>query len=210
MAFPPVPKDNQGVPVSSAYKDSDQFYAIQASQRTKTDAINNTYAPPVFETVNQEYVREGLMYISTTGLLATATNPTLTMGASLYNPNASTKTIVVVSARLMQSAQQNNNHLNLVTGTDPALAQTGTPVCMLAGGGVGSAANFTYPAAGATISIATPGTVIDWSMANGSTPMEFIPNGFGIILPAGFGLAIYTVIGSAAGTYAITFKHAEY
>src|SRR6185312_3265075 len=208
--YPPVLVGANGVPISSGYKPDDGWHALQLSRWVKTDLVGSlTSAPAVMQSVTQEWLMSGVMYVATTGLLKTATNPTLVMGASLFNPSTA-KEFLITSARVMQSAQQNNIQLNLTT-TDPALAQTGTPVNLQVGSVVASGASFTYPANNATASVATPGTVIDWAMTNAAAVVEFIPPNMGILLPAvaNNGVAIYTTIGAAGGLYAITFRYVE-
>src|SRR5260221_2950753 len=147
MAFPAQPLDGSGVPIACTYVPNSVFNAIQASTRTKMDTLSNTYTTPIFELRTQEDIRTGLAYSATSGVLATATNPSIVVGASLFNPAASGKTVLVWYAKVVQQSASTDARLYLTT-VDPQLgAPTAlTPANMLAGGSTSTLAGLSpYP-----------------------------------------------------------------
>lgn len=218
MSFPAQPLDGNGVPIACTYVHDDNFYAMIASTRKKTDFLGNTSTAPVFEVRTQEDIRSQVVFMATTKSLATATNPNVVVGASLFNPSGSGKTVLVLSAKTVQGAANNVISLWLTT-TDP---QLGAPTVLTianasAGGNASSLAGLspvpvTSSANNASVSATPAGTQIDTHMMSGAGSFDFIPAGMGFILPsgAGNGLAIYTTIPTAGNTYAMTFRWIEY
>jgi hypothetical protein len=220
MAFPPLPNDSNGVPVSAGYIPNDAFYAALSSARKKTDTAGNTYTALVLETIPMEDVRNQRTFLATTGILATATNPNLTQGASLFNPSGSGRTLLVTSARCLQSAGTSNTMQLNFTNTDPQLgAPTVLTIVNLSAGGSASAlaglspVPVTSSANNASASISVTGTRAAITLAGSMVEYEFIPPGGAIILPNGAanGLLLSTIVATASTTnYIITFKWVEY
>lgn len=206
----PVTLDNQ-TPMSSVQVPGRQSpVPMQGSQHTITDAATNETAPVMVEQSVYGWQRFGQVFSATTTRLATATNPSLIMGASLFNPT-SVRNILVLSARLVQSTSSSDAYLNLTT-TNPTFATAITPVNTNPGSINTSLASVTGPAAGATASVAVTGTQIDTAMLVALVVYEFIPPGMGLLLPANVasGAAMFTTVVTAGQFYAMTFRWTEY
>lgn len=205
----PITQDNQ-TPLSSVQVPGRASpIPLLGSPHTTTDTINNEATAVMVEQSIYGWQRQGQLFLATTGSRATATNPNLIMGASLFNPS-SVKSLLVLSVRALLAASGNSLELRLTTA-DPAFASALTPANLSAGSVADTWSSTTCAAAAATASVTVAGTVVDF-VTGLQMVVELLPANMGILLPAGTsnGVAVFTTVAAAGGFYAMTFRYAAY
>lgn len=167
--------------------------------------------PNIVEQNWQTWLRSGQMFSATTGKLVTATNPSLEMGASLFNPSNSGKSILIYSARYSTNSGTTSGQAN-VTTVDPAYANTLTALNLNRGSATTSVASITSAANNATASISITGSVLDIDYMVNQSTLETIPSGTAILLPSGTasGLSLFVNIATAGNSWAVGFKWVEF
>jgi hypothetical protein len=123
------------------------------------------------------------------GFSATSNKLTVTTsfgGLSLFNPNASGKTMIVYSLKYMVGGNA-YNQVNYTT-TDPALGTPVTPVNLLNGNGTAAVAVGSLVATGAT----PAGTLVDMTGNGTNANEQALSGGEVYIIPANKGIAFYS------------------
>ncbi len=138
-------------------------------------------------------------FTSTTGF---STAIASTVGASLFNPNASGKTLYVYSIRV---GVNGSLRFTIQTGitADPALASSSV-VTNNKNGGAASIVSSTF--ANATTSFAT-GSAADNAVVSGNTTVEGLASGQILVVPANSGIGV--LLPSASDLWIVNFKWAE-
>jgi hypothetical protein len=182
---------------------------LQASSLTYTDSNTNTMTGFVLADQIQNAVWLGRCYCATTTAFATATNPSLLMGASLFNPNASGKTFYVFSAEWSTVSASVSAKYTLTT-SNPGYATTISPANMYAAFATASVASVTSAANAATASITATGTTQDVAFMPANTTYDFFATHPGVIIPANNGISVFGTVASAAQNWAVTFRWVEF
>ncbi len=172
--------------------------AINLSQVNGTvHSLNN---PVITEDQIRAWIANGQGFTATTGKLTAGS--AITGGLSVFNPNASGKTLVIISLSYI-IGNNSFNQLNLTT-SDPTLGTTVSATNNKAGSGTTSvaacsSANTNVTAAGTlNMSIGSASNVFTQAFANGNL----------LYIPPNNGVAFYSNL-SGTNSWAVTFTWVE-
>ena len=146
-------------------------------------------------------------YRSTTDLLATATNPNLTMGFCIFNPPGSGRAMLITSIEVGGS---NGGLCRIKKHTaDAAFGNVITPQSSIIGDTTPSIAIVDSSPAAATVSAATVGTTlfVGTQAANGTS--ELLTNGETLELLPGFSIIISPFVTTAGNQWVVSVIHKE-
>lgn len=211
MTFGTLKKDAQGTPVAQGWRPGDEFIGAQISELINVDGSTNESAGMVTSDQVQNAIMLGMAFVATTGVRATATNPNLVMGMSVFNSSSSGKSLYIFSIKWHAPAATTTIKYHLTT-VDPAYASSITQTKLKAGGATASIATVTSAADAASASISTSGTQQDMLFNPGAGTFEFLPDGCGIYLPAGAsnGVAVYGTIATAGNSWGASVRWLEF
>jgi hypothetical protein len=145
--------------------------------------------PVITEDQIRAWIANGQGFSATTGKLTAAGS--ITGGLSVFNPNASGKTLLIFSIRFMIG----NNCFNMInfTTSDPALGTSVSAVNMKAANGTSSVAT----CSSSNTNVTPAGTTFDMVGAGSNTNVQVLANGHALIIPANNGIAFYSNISGA-------------
>lgn len=130
MAFPQLPADAVGTPISSVYVPNDQFRAIGASTLTQTDALGNTYTSANF---NLQQINMIAVPMSTADGLSSVLEITQALynGTSVDRRRGNLDNISLISASGVTTTQTgadqtNHNGRGVIVTLDMTVVGTGS------------------------------------------------------------------------------------
>lgn len=181
----------------------------------------NTYVPPqanptITTNAISSWIVNGNGFIATYQA-ASATNANLRLCAfSLFNPSNSGKSVIIYSIRInSESSDMSTDDAVMITTSNPSgtTGYTGTITASNQGAGTtSSVVSLSSTATGATASVTTVGTAVDYFASNGNVSTELLSNGAIYFLPNGSakGIAIFEHVGTAGNNFGATVRWIEY
>jgi hypothetical protein len=164
-------------------------------------SLGSLAAPNITEDQIRAWIANGQGFSVTNGK-QTATGA-INAGFSVFNPAASGKTLLVYSIKYMIG---NNNFSTLnITTSDPAMGSSMTPINNKAGSSTTSVTSCSY----ANSNLTSAGTVNDAFGSASNTATQVLQNGDALIIPPGYGFALYLNL-SGANAYVASAEWIEY
>ncbi|MDQ2717434.1 MAG: hypothetical protein M3Z08_21270 [Chloroflexota bacterium] len=173
-----------------------------SQQNVNLNQVNGTTLGPanavLTEANIQNFIRSGQGFSTTTGKLTSG--GTITTGLSIFNPNASGKTLLVFSIRV--AVGSSNFHTIGLTTTDPALGTAATIVNSKPGG-ASSIASTSY----ANTAVTPAGSTFDTFQVIASSMTEALTNGAILVVPPNNGAVLY--VATATNNWIASMKWLE-
>jgi len=156
--------------------------------------------PVITEDQIRAWIANGQGFTATTGKLTAA--GAITGGLSVFNPNASGKTLIIFSLAYV-IGNNSFNQVNLTT-SDPALGTAVSPVNNKAGSATASVASCS-----STNTNVTPAGTLSMSIGSASNTLtQVLPNANVLVIPPNNGIAFYSNL-SGANSWASTITWIE-
>jgi len=159
-------------------------------------SVNN---PVITEDQIRGWINNGQGFSGSTGKL---TGVSGTLGLSIFNPNASGKTLIVYSISVIQG-QTHFDQINYTT-SDPALGTAVTAVNLKAGSGTASVTT----CSSANTTVVPAGTLVDATGGLNAQLTQIVTPGHVYIIPANNGIVYYLNSGGA-NQWNVTFHWVE-
>lgn len=177
------------------------FPTTQAINLSQVNGVAHSLNNPVItEDQLRAWIANGQGFTATTGKLTAG--GAITGGLSIFNPNASGKTLIIISLSYI-IGNNSFNQLNLTT-SDPALGTTVSPTNNKAGSGTTSVTS----CSSANTNV-TPAGTLNMSIGSASnTFTQTFTNGNVLSIPPNNGVTFYSNL-SGANSWAVTFTWVE-
>jgi hypothetical protein len=177
------------------------FPATQATNLSQVNGVAHSLNNPVItEDQVRAWIANGQGFTATTGKLTAGS--AITGGLSIFNPNASGKTLIIISLSYI-IGNNSFNQLNLTT-SDPALGTAVSATNNKAGSGTASVTS----CSSANTNVTAAGTL---NMSIGSASNTFtqaFANGNVLFIPPNNGIAFYSNL-SGTNSWAVTLAWVE-
>ena len=204
MAFGGTLKDSSGqIPISQGYVADDGFRAAASSALKFSDGQTNVSTGVVTADALGQAAINGQAY----GVLVTNTIGAAATGQfalSVFNPNASGKTLLIASIKTMVNYSNTTTWTSLTSANPAYNTNLSSAIVNLKNGGGASVVGSNATANSATIAFPGSGNV-DMSLSN----PEVISNGMYYSIPANKGIIALVFVGNSQ-EYAIAIKWIEY